>query len=75
MPSPRKSFKIIVFSILLGIAVGTLAADLLSQSDQTVSTVADQVGYATPYAFKRVRGISPQAHRSSRRQSEAVGTG
>ena len=46
-----------------------LAADLLCQPNQTVSTVAHQVGYATPYAFsaafKRVRGISPQEHRAS----------
>ena len=44
-----------------------IAADLLCQPEQTVSTVAEQVGYATPYAFsaafKRVRGLSPQAHR------------
>lgn len=46
-----------------------LAADLLCQPNQSVSTVAYQVGYATPYAFsaafKRVRGISPQQHRAS----------
>ncbi len=45
-----------------------LAADLLCQPNQSVSTVAYQVGYATPYAFsaafKRVRGISPQEHRA-----------
>jgi len=56
-----------------------LAADLLMQPDQTVSTVAEQIGYATPYAFsaafKRVRGISPQAHRKASGQTEAVGTG
>jgi AraC-like DNA-binding protein len=44
-----------------------LAADLLSQPNETVSTVAEKVGYATPFAFsaafKRVRGISPQTHR------------
>lgn len=44
-----------------------LAADLLCQPGQTVATVADQVGYATPYAFsaafKRSRGISPSVHR------------
>ena len=44
-----------------------LAADLLSQPDETVSTVAEKVGYATPFAFsaafKRVRGISPKTHR------------
>jgi AraC-like DNA-binding protein len=45
-----------------------LAADLLCQPDETVSTVAEKVGYATPYAFsaafKRVRGVSPQKHKS-----------
>jgi AraC-like DNA-binding protein len=54
-----------------------LAADLLTQPDQTVTTVAEQVGYATPYAFsaafKRVRGISPQAHRDAHKQIGAVG--
>lgn len=44
-----------------------LAADLLGQPDETVSTVAGKVGYSTPFAFsaafKRVRGLSPQAHR------------
>src|SRR6056297_470468 len=56
-----------------------LAADLLAQPDQTVSTVAHQVGYATPYAFsaafKRVRGLSPQAHRDAVRQADGVGLG
>jgi AraC-like DNA-binding protein len=46
-----------------------LAADLLCRPDETVSTVAEKVGYATPYAFsaafKQVRGLSPQAHRKS----------
>jgi AraC-like DNA-binding protein len=46
-----------------------LAADLLCQPDETVSSVAEKVGYATPFAFsaafKRVRGISPQEHRAS----------
>ncbi len=46
-----------------------LAADLLCQPDESVSTVAHKVGYSTPYAFsaafKRVRGISPQEHRAS----------
>jgi AraC-like DNA-binding protein len=44
-----------------------LAADLLCQPGATVATVAEKVGYATPFAFsaafKRVRGLSPQAHR------------
>jgi AraC-like DNA-binding protein len=46
-----------------------LAADLLCQPDETVATVAGKVGYATPFAFsaafKRTRGLSPQAHRHS----------
>lgn len=46
-----------------------LAADLLCQPDETVSSVAEKVGYATPFAFsaafKRVRGLSPQEHRSA----------
>ncbi|MCB1874799.1 MAG: AraC family transcriptional regulator [Chromatiales bacterium] len=45
-----------------------LAADLLCQPNETVSTVAEKVGYATPFAFsaafKRVRGLSPQEHRT-----------
>ena len=45
-----------------------LAADLLCESGQTVGTVAEKVGYATPFAFstafKRVRGVSPQEHRA-----------
>ncbi len=48
-----------------------LAADLLLDSDATLATVARQVGYSSPYAlsaaFKRVRGMSPQQHRISRR--------
>jgi len=50
-----------------------LAADLLCQPDETVSTVAEKVGYSTPFAFsaafKRVRGISPNEHRASMRSS------
>lgn len=46
-----------------------MAADLLCQPDETVSTVAEKVGYSTPFAFsaafKRVRGLSPQEHRAS----------
>ena len=45
-----------------------LAADLLCDPDASVGSVAREVGYATPFAFsaafKRVRGVSPQAHRS-----------
>jgi AraC-like DNA-binding protein len=45
-----------------------LAADLLCEPNATVGSVAEQVGYSTPYAFstafKRVRGISPREHRA-----------
>lgn len=50
-----------------------LAADLLCQPNESVSTVAEKVGYATPFsfsaAFKRVRGISPNKHRADVRSS------
>lgn len=46
-----------------------VAADLLCNPGETVGSVAEKVGYATPFAFssafKRVRGISPQEHRAS----------
>lgn len=46
-----------------------MAADLLCQPGETVGTVAEKVGYATPFAFsaafKRIRGMSPQQHRMS----------
>ena len=46
-----------------------LAADLLCRPGETVGTVAEKVGYATPFAFsaafKRVRGMSPSHHRES----------
>jgi AraC-like DNA-binding protein len=45
-----------------------LAADLLCEPDATVGTVAEKVGYGSPFAlsaaFKRVRGLSPQEHRA-----------
>lgn len=45
-----------------------LAADLLRQPDLTISAVARQVGYGSPFAlsaaFKRVRGVSPAHHRA-----------
>ncbi|MDN3516385.1 AraC family transcriptional regulator [Aquisalimonas lutea] len=48
-----------------------MAADLLCQPDETVSSVAEKVGYASAFsfsaAFKRSRGLSPQAHRASAR--------
>ena len=46
-----------------------LAADLLCDPDATIGSVADRVGYSSPYAlstaFKRVRGISPSEHRAA----------
>jgi AraC-like DNA-binding protein len=48
-----------------------LAADLLTESDATLSSVAAKVGYANPYAisaaFKRAYGVSPAAYRRSQR--------
>ncbi|HEX6578868.1 MAG TPA: AraC family transcriptional regulator, partial [Jiangellaceae bacterium] len=45
-----------------------LAADLLREPDVTIAAVARQVGYSSPFAlstaFKRVRRISPQEHRT-----------
>jgi AraC-like DNA-binding protein len=45
-----------------------LAADLLRTPETTVAAVAHQVGYGTAFAlsaaFKRVRGVSPRAHRA-----------
>ena len=46
-----------------------LAADLLREPDTTISAVAQQVGYSSPFAlsaaFKRVRGVSPKEHRAA----------
>jgi AraC-like DNA-binding protein len=46
----------------------TLAADLLREPGATVTSVARQVGYGSPFAlsaaFKRDRGISPAQFRS-----------
>lgn len=45
-----------------------LAADLLAEPDATLARVAERVGYANAFAFsaafKRVRGLSPKAHRA-----------
>jgi AraC-like DNA-binding protein len=50
-----------------------LAADLLREPGATVSNVAQQVGYGSPFAlsaaFKRVRGISPKEHRLATAQA------
>ncbi len=46
-----------------------LAADLLREPGATLAAVARRVGYGSPYAlsaaFKRVRGVSPRAHREA----------
>lgn len=46
-----------------------MAADLLREPGATIGSVADQVGYGSPFAlsaaFKRVRGVSPQAYRAA----------
>jgi AraC-like DNA-binding protein len=46
-----------------------LAADLLFEPGATIGSVAERVGYGSPFAlstaFKRVRGISPQQHRTA----------
>jgi AraC-like DNA-binding protein len=46
-----------------------LAADLLREPGATIGSVADQVGYGSPFAlstaFKRVRGVSPREYRAA----------
>jgi AraC-like DNA-binding protein len=48
-----------------------LAADLLLEPGTTIASVADRVGYGSSFAlstaFKRLRGISPQQHRTALR--------
>lgn len=48
-----------------------LAADLLCDPHETVGTVAEKVGYSSPFAFsvafKRARGMTPQEHRTHAR--------
>jgi AraC-like DNA-binding protein len=48
-----------------------VAADLLLDPGATIGSVAQKVGYGSPFAlsaaFKRLRGISPQQHRTSAR--------
>lgn len=45
-----------------------LAADLLREPGATLASIAQQVGYGSPFAlssaFKRVRGVSPQQYRT-----------
>ncbi|KRF11341.1 AraC family transcriptional regulator [Nocardioides sp. Soil797] len=47
----------------------SLAADLLVATDDAIDRIARQVGYGSGFAlsaaFKRVRGVSPQHHRTS----------
>jgi AraC-like DNA-binding protein len=54
-------------SYLTGLRLA-LAADLLREPDATLGAVARKVGYGSAFAlsaaFKRVRGVSPQEHRS-----------
>ena len=46
-----------------------LAADLLLEPGATIGSVADRVGYSSPFAlsaaFKRLRGVSPQQYRTA----------
>lgn len=53
-----------------------LAADLLRESDATVEAIARQVGYGGAFAlsaaFKRVRGVSPQEHRTNCRNGKGI---
>ncbi|MCW3845578.1 helix-turn-helix domain-containing protein, partial [Micromonospora yasonensis] len=46
-----------------------LAADLLRDTELTLTAVARRVGYGGPFAlsaaFKRVRGISPREYRAT----------
>jgi AraC-like DNA-binding protein len=56
----------------------TLAADLLLEPGATIGSVAEQVGYGTPFAlsaaFKRVRGVSPQQYRAAARRGRIEAT-
>ena len=53
-----------------------LAADLLLEPDATLGSVAERVGYGSPFAlstaFKRLRGVSPQEHRRGARAGGPV---
>ena len=46
-----------------------LAADRLLEPGTTIGAVAQEVGYGSAFAlsaaFKRVRGVSPKAHRQA----------
>jgi AraC-like DNA-binding protein len=51
-----------------------LAADLLLDDDATVTAVARQVGYGSPFtfstAFKRTHGVSPRSYRARRQPKD-----
>jgi AraC-like DNA-binding protein len=53
-----------------------LAADLLLEPSATVSAVARQVGYGSPFtfstAFKRAYGASPRAYRTERQSAPSI---
>ena len=53
-----------------------LASDLLLEPGATIGSVAERVGYGSPFAlsaaFKRVRGISPREHREAPRAAPAA---
>ncbi|MBB5130338.1 AraC-like DNA-binding protein [Thermocatellispora tengchongensis] len=55
-----------------------LAADLLREPGATVGAVASRVGYGSAFAlstaFKRVRGLSPQAYREARPEPDRAGS-
>jgi AraC-like DNA-binding protein len=57
----------------------TLAADLMLDPTETIASVANKVGYTSPYAlstaFKRVRGVRPGAHRHAQRANSAARSG
>lgn len=53
-----------------------LAADLLRETDATVGSVANRVGYGSPFAlstaFKRVHGISPRQHQLQSTRTDQI---
>ena len=53
-----------------------LAADLLLEPGATIASVAERVGYGSPFAlstaFKRLRGVSPREHRAASPNNHAV---
>lgn len=55
-----------------------LAADLLRDTDATVSSIARKVGYSDTFAlsiaFKRCRGMTPTQHRAAARRTRELNT-